>query len=289
MASESITVGLLHPGSMGAAFGAQLRRQNVRVLWCTEGRSIRSQARAEDAGLEGVVRLGDLVASADVLLSLCPPAAAVDVARQVAACGLDGRMYIEANAITPRRVQEVAELLPGVVVIDGAVVGSPPAGGKQPALYLSGSPDGCSQVTALFAGSDVTTHVLDAELGTASALKLAYSSYQKASRVLAALAYGLADANGVADELLEIAGKRAGSYLAETSYIAKTAARAWRWSPELDDAAALLRDAGMPDDLMRAASGVLHRWSDARERELTVDEALSFLHVDHGRGERDEP
>ncbi|MGY4969586.1 DUF1932 domain-containing protein [Streptomyces nigrescens] len=289
MESEAITVGLLHPGSMGAAFGAQLRRRNVRVLWCTDGRGSRSRSRAEDAGLEGVQNLAQLVSRADVLLSLCPPAAAVDVAQQVAACGFEGRLYIEANAITPRRVKDVAELLPGAVVIDGAVVGSPPADDKQPTLYLSGEPDGCSQATALFAGSDVKTHVLGAEVGTASALKLSYSSYQKASRVLAALAYGVADASGVGDELLKIAGKRGGSYLTETGYIPQTASRAWRWGPELDDAAALLREAGLPDDLMRAASRVLYKWSDARDRELTVAEALSLLQTDPDREGYDEP
>ncbi|MGW9031822.1 DUF1932 domain-containing protein [Streptomyces sp. NPDC055722] len=289
MMVTGITVGLMHPGSMGAAFGAQLRRQYVRVLWCTDGRSSRSCARAENAGLEGVQNLAQLVAHADVLLSLCPPAAAVDVAQQVAACGFDGRLYIEANAITPRRVQDVAELLPGTKVIDGAVIGSPPVGGKQPTLYLSGDPDGCSEATALFAASDVKTHVLGAEVGAASALKLSYSSYQKASRVLAALAYGVADASGVADELLKIAGKRGGSYLTETDYIPKTASRAWRWGPELDDAAALLREIGLPDDLMRAASRVLHQWSDARDRELTVAEALSLLQVDQGRAGNGEP
>ncbi len=289
MDSEAITVGLLHPGSMGAAFGAQLRRQNVRVLWCTDGRSSRSRARAENAGLEGVQNLGQLVARADVLLSLCPPAAAMDVAQQVAACELDGQLYIEANAITPSRVKDVAELLPGAVVIDGAVVGSPPTGGKQPTLYLSGNPNGCTRAMALFSESDVKTKVLGAEVGAASALKLSYSSYQKASRVLAALAYGVADASGVAGELLEIAGKRGGSYLTEIDYIRKTASRAWRWGPELNDAAALLREAGLPDDLMRAASRVLSRWSGARERELTIDEALSHLRVDHDCGERDEP
>ncbi|MGY4986528.1 DUF1932 domain-containing protein [Streptomyces nigrescens] len=289
MDSEAITVGLLHPGNMGAAFGAQLRRRNVRVLWCMDGRSSRSRARAEDAGLEGIQNLAQLVARADVLLSLCPPAAAVDVAQQVAACGFDGGLYIEANAITPHRVREVSGLLPDAVVIDGAVVGSPPVGGKQPTLYLSGAPDGCSQVASLFAASDVKPHVLGAEVGTASALKLSYSSYQKVSRTLAALAYGVADANGVADELVKIAGKRGGSYLTETGYIPKTASRAWRWGPELDDAAALLRESGLPDDLMRSASRVLDQWSDARDRELTVAEALALLQVGHSREGHDEP
>jgi phosphoglycolate phosphatase-like HAD superfamily hydrolase len=102
----------------------------------------------------------------------------------------------------------------------------------------------------------------------------AYTSYQKASRVLAALAYGLADANGVADELLDIAGRRTGSYLTETGYIPKTAARARRWGPEMEEAAELLADASLPDDIMRAAAAVLSRWDAARDSDLTIAEAL---------------
>ncbi|MBZ9641427.1 DUF1932 domain-containing protein [Streptomyces sp. PSKA30] len=287
MATE-VTVGLMHPGSMGAAFAAQLRSQGTTVLWCPTGRSESSRQRAEQASMEPVTSLTDLLERVDVLLSLCPPAAAEDVAAQVAAHGFRGT-YVEANAITPRRVRNIAECLPYAAVVDGAVVGSPPVGGKSPTLYLAGPREQVVRLEDLFADTDVQTHQLGDDIGQASALKLAYSSYQKASRVLAAVAYGLADANGVSDELLHIASKRTGSYLTETGYIPKTASRAWRWGPELDDAAALLREVGLPDDLMEAASRVLHQWSDARDRELTVAETLSLLHVDHDREGHNEP
>ncbi|GGP40298.1 DUF1932 domain-containing protein [Streptomyces abikoensis] len=271
------TVGLLHPGSMGAAFAAQLRSQGIPVLWCRTGRSNASRQRADCAGIEAVDDLGGLLRRVDVVLSLCPPEAAEDVAAQVGAFGFRGGTYIEANAITPLRVRRIADRLPHAIVVDGAVVGSPPVGGKQPTLYLSGPSEHVAQVEALFRGTDIRAHRLGEEIGKASALKLAYSSYQKASRVLAAVAYGLADSHGVADELLEIASKRSGSYLAETDYIPKTAARAWRWGPELGDAADLLAEAGLPDHLMRAATEVLHLWESARDRTLTVDEALRQL------------
>jgi len=44
-------IGLLHPGQMGAAIGAQARRNGIPVWWCPEGRSGRTQQRAERAGL----------------------------------------------------------------------------------------------------------------------------------------------------------------------------------------------------------------------------------------------
>ncbi|MFG2230821.1 DUF1932 domain-containing protein [Streptomyces sp. NPDC048723] len=283
MTEPATTVGLLHPGSMGAAFGAQLRARGVTVLWCPDGRSDATRRRAEQAGLEPAGFSG-LLDRADVVLSLCPPAAAEELAAQVADHGFAERTYVEANAISPGRMRRIAALLPSAETIDAAVVGSPPVGGKSPTLYLSGERGRTDDIERLFTGTDIRTHDLGTEVGAASALKLSYSSYQKASRVLAALAYGAAQAHGVGDELLVIAARRTSSYLTETSYIPKTAARAWRWGPELADAAALLTDAGLPDELMLAAASTLEHWDSARDATLTIEEALELLRGDPGRG-----
>ncbi|MFF6808129.1 DUF1932 domain-containing protein [Streptomyces sp. NPDC012616] len=281
------TIGLLHPGSMGSAFGAQLRARGHLVLWCPDGRSDTTRCRAEHAGLEAEA-LAELVSRSDVLLSLCPPAAAEETAAQVAELGMAGAdtIYVEANAVSPTRVQRIADCLAPMPVIDAAVVGSPPVGGKSPTLYLSGPGEKADRIAELFDGTDVRTHVLGDSIGKASALKLAYSSYQKVSRVLAAVAYGAADTYGVADELLMIAAKRTRSYLVETDYIPKTAARAWRWGPELEDAAALLADAGLPDSLMHAAAVTLARWDGNRDERLDVAEALEALRAE---GDLDNP
>lgn len=275
----TVTVGLLHPGSMGAAFGAQLRGLGHTVLWCPDGRSDATRLRAEDAGLQPAA-LPEVVARSAVLLSLCPPAAAEQVAAEVVDVWNGSEaFYVEANAVAPSRVQGIADRLAPLAVVDAAVVGSPPADGRTPTLYLSGADEQTDRIVELFAGTDVRTHILGDSLGAASALKLAYSSYQKVSRVLAAVAYGAADAYGVGDELLVIAAKRTRSYLVETDYIPKTAARAWRWSPEIEDAAALLADAGLPDSLMHAAAATLARWDDSKDKRLTTAEALEALRV----------
>lgn len=274
----TVTIGLLHPGSMGSAFGAQLRTRGHIVLWCPDGRSDATRSRAEQAGLEPEA-LPELVSRSDVLISLCPPAAAEETAAQVAELGKGGAgtIYVEANAVSPSRVQRIADRLVLMPVIDAAVVGSPPVGGKCPTLYLSGPSKQADRIAELFVGTDVRPHVLGDSIGKASALKLTYSSYQKVSRVLAAVAYGAAETYGVADELLEIAAKRTRSYLVETDYIPKTAARAWRWGPELEDAAALLADAGLPDSLMHAAAATLTRWDDNRDERLDIAGALEAL------------
>lgn len=271
------TAGILHPGSMGAAVASQLRRAGTRVVWDPTGRSPDTIRRAREAGLTAASGMAELLALSDVVIALCPPAAAEDVALQVAEHSPAGKIYVEANAVSPERVRRIADALPQAVVIDAAVIGSPPVGGKQPRLYVSGAGEALDHVDRLFATTDVRVRPLGAEIGRASALKLAYTSYQKASRVLAAVAYGVAEANGVAEELLDIADRRSGSYLAEPGYIPKTAARAWRWAPEMEEAAELVAEAGLPDDLMRAAAAVLSRWEGARDADLSIEEALGRL------------
>ncbi|MFI9788487.1 DUF1932 domain-containing protein [Kitasatospora sp. NPDC051984] len=279
MTDDQIVVGILHPGSMGAAVAGCAVSAGAQVLWCPTGRGVATAARAEHFGLEPVAGLSELLERAEVLLSLCPPAAAENVATEVASHGFNG-LYVEANAISPERAQRISELLAGSAraVVDGAVIGSPPSSSKRTRLFLSGPQQETSTVEALFAGTAVSTPVLGPEIGQASALKMAYTAYQKASRVLAALSYGLAQHHGVGQDLLEIAGGRSGSYLVETDYIPKVAARAWRWAPEMDEAAETLRAAGLPGDVLHAVATTLRRWDEAKDdTTLTVGHALGLL------------
>lgn len=272
------TVGILHPGSMGAAVAACAAINATSVLWCAEGRSPASAARAARFGLEPVDALPELLERSNTVISLCPPVAAEDLARQVAELGFTG-VYVEANAISSARTQRIATLLTQArAVVDGAVIGSPPIGGKAPTLYLSGPADAAAETEALFTGTAVRTKTLSSTVGQASALKLAYASFQKTSRALVALSYALAREHGVDQELREIAGRRSDSYLAEPEYVAKAAARAWRWGPEMEEVADMLEAASLPPDMLRAAAATLARWDGAKDdNELTLDDALDQL------------
>ncbi|WP_031045532.1 DUF1932 domain-containing protein [Streptomyces sp. NRRL F-5650] len=271
------TVGILHPGSMGAAVAACAATNAAAVLWCEAGRSAASAARSDQFGLTPVATMYELLDRSDIVISLCPPAAAEDLARDVAGHRFAG-VYVEANAINPERAQRIAGLLePDATVVDGGVVGSPPVRGKTPTLYLSGPVSAIVRIEALFAGTAVRTAVLGTEVGKASALKLSYAAFQKTSRVLVALAVGMAREHGVDQELIEVASRRTDSYLSEPQYVAKTAARAWRWGPELEEAADTLAAAGLPPEMLRAAASTLARWNDAKDVELTLTDALDRL------------
>ncbi|MET9537871.1 DUF1932 domain-containing protein [Streptomyces sp. NPDC006553] len=274
------TLGILHPGSMGAAVGAQAKAQVSDVLWCPEGRSQASQDRARRYGLAAVADLAELCARSDVIISLCPPANAIEVAEAVAAESFPGT-YVDANAIAPASMARIGDLLMpnAAAVVDGAVVGSPPSETKKPRLYLSGPEEPAATVAQLFRGSAVQPIILEGRIGKASALKLAYTSYQKASRVLAAVSYALASDHDVEEELLDIAQGRTTSYLTETSYFPKTAARAWRWAPELREAARALDDVGLPAALMDASAEVLERWATLKDQPPGIEETLNRLHI----------
>ena len=96
-----MVAGLLHPGEMGAAIGGQLR---VPVLWASEGRSEETARRA--AAFEDVETVEEVARRSEVIFSICPPHAAREVARSVAGFG---GIYVDANAVAPATVREIAE------------------------------------------------------------------------------------------------------------------------------------------------------------------------------------
>jgi 3-hydroxyisobutyrate dehydrogenase-like beta-hydroxyacid dehydrogenase len=272
-------IGLLHPGMMGAAIGAQLVEAGHRVCWCPAGRSARTAQRADAAGLHPVGSLEEMLADSEVVFSICPPAVATGIAEQVAAHRFPG-VFVEANAINPTRMATIAGSMHaiGAEVVDGAIIGPPPGGGRRTRCYLSGPAYGVDTVTRLFAGSLVQPRRIDERLGSASALKMAYGSFQKASRALAAVSHALADDFGVTSHLLAEAEDLGRNALADRQYFAGAAARAWRWAPEMDEVAETLRTVGLPDALAAGASAVFHRWdADKDDPALDSDEALRHL------------
>jgi 3-hydroxyisobutyrate dehydrogenase-like beta-hydroxyacid dehydrogenase len=257
---------------MGTAVGRQAVQGGATVRWVATGRSDATRTRAADARFEEHTELAAALDGADVVLSICPPAHAEDVARQV---GDYTGVYVDANAISPARIQRIAALLPRARVVDGGIVGPPPHGPGTTRLYLAGDVDG---VAALFDGTALETVRVSGGIGKASALKMAYASYQKASRVLAAVAHALAVHHGVDEHLTREADLLHGFPLADVDVFPDVAARAWRWAPEMDEIAATLRAAGLPDGLALGAAACLDRWAGDKDRDdLSVREVLDRL------------
>jgi 3-hydroxyisobutyrate dehydrogenase-like beta-hydroxyacid dehydrogenase len=234
-------VGLLFPGSMGAAVGAAARAE---VLWASEGRSEATAKRA--SGFRDVGAVEELVLAADIVLSICPPAIAEEVAERVFALGFDGT-FVEANAITPERMRRIATI--GDSVVDGSIIASTGIH-----LYLVGQ--GSGEVAELFEDSDVEAITLDADIGAASALKMAFGGWNKIGIALTAQAHSIARAYGVDDRL-------AAEGVPEDR-LSRMADRAWRWAPEMDEVADTCAEIGWPEAIPRAAGNFYTELSQER-------------------------
>ncbi|SHJ97051.1 3-hydroxyisobutyrate dehydrogenase [Pseudonocardia thermophila] len=263
---ERPVVGVLHPGAMGAAIGSALKAAASAVIWADKGRSHATAKRAELADLIAVPDVPELTRRADVVVSICPPHAALDVAREVAAAAAgDPPLYVEANAVAPQTVQAVAELFGPENVVDGAVIGPPGWTRGTTTLWLAGR---CAPAVAeLFAGSPFEARVLGAELGAASALKACYALQSKAIPAAWLALFATARAYGV-EEALRSELDRKGSEREMTTMARRAGDRAWRWAGEMDEAAAAFAAAGLPNGFSTAAAEVYRRIAAADADEL---------------------
>ncbi|MER6913333.1 DUF1932 domain-containing protein [Streptomyces sp. NPDC000594] len=270
-------VTLLHPGSMGATIGAAAVRNGHRVRWVTTGRSPRTRARAEAAGLEPCDTLAEALSGTDIALSICPAHVAEDTAMSVAEQRYEG-IFVESNPITPDLVRRISDRMPArCSVLDGSIFGPAADSSRSARIYLAGDSGAVALVDGLFGGTAVEVRTVGSDLGTASALKLAFTSYQRSARVLAAISHALAARHGVSDLLAEEAQGMSSNVLSAPEYLPSVAARAWRWAPEMDQIAEALRSVGLPDGLAELTGEIFHHWDTERDQNPSVERVLALL------------
>jgi 3-hydroxyisobutyrate dehydrogenase-like beta-hydroxyacid dehydrogenase len=254
---SGIVIGLLHPGEMGAAVGQCLTDAGYTVLWSSDGRSEQTAARAAAAGLTDAGTPRKLAAEAAVILSICPPHAALDTAWAVH--GFTG-LYLDANAISPGTAREVGQLITanGGRYVDGGIIGAPPVTAGSTRLYLSG-PD-AAHVQELFAGTPLDARIISGAVTAASAVKMAYASWTKGTAAMLLAARALAQAEGVEDALLAEWSESQPQLARQSARSARSAAtKGWRWVGEMEEIAQSMAAAGLPDGFHQAAAEIFRR------------------------------
>ena len=120
------TVAILSPGDMGHAIGQLLREHELRVVTCLTGRSGRTRALAEKAGIEDLPDFNEMVQNSDVILSITVSEAAPQLCQEVAdainTTGATDVLFAECNAIAP----QVTRKLEPVIGDAGARFVAPP-------------------------------------------------------------------------------------------------------------------------------------------------------------------
>ena len=274
---------LLHPGQMGISIAASAKNSGCDVHWASQGRSPQTHERAAQHDLRDAHTLAQLCATCSVIVCVCPPHAAKEVAEQVAAHAFTG-LYVDANAISPQRAQRIGQIITagGATFIDGGIIGGPAWKAGRTWLYLSG-PD-AQTVADCFSSGPLETSVIGQVIGRASALKMCYAAYTKGSTALLCAILATAETLGVREEL-QTQWSRGGSDFAEqtTQRAQRVTAKAWRFAGEMDEISATFSQAGMPGDF-HAAAGVIYRriaaFKDAPSTPPLEDVLAALLQAD---------
>lgn len=265
-------IGLVSPGAMGAAVGAAAASNRHEILWAGQGRSAATHQRAVRAGFTDCGDLDSLVDRSAIIVSICPPHDALNVAKEVARRKFGG-LFVEGNAIAPRTARQIQEILvaAGAKTVDGGLVGGPPGvSGADTCFYLSGLR--APEVADLFTGSLLGAEVISDSVGAASAMKMCFAAYTKGSTALVTAILGVASCEGVRATLEKQWGEQFTRRAHERAI--GSSAKAWRFAGEMRETAATFEAAGFPGGFHRGAAEIFERLAPFKDKPADNLEAL---------------
>ena len=259
-------IGILHPGEMGVSVAVSARNSGHTVFWVSEGRSPLTRQRAQGHSLADAHSLAELCRTCSIIISVCPPHAAEDVAQQVLSHSFKD-LYVDVNAISPQRALRIGAAMAerGAAFVDGGIIGGPAWEAGTTWLYLSGSE--AQRVAGCFSAGTLQTEVIGDRIGKASALKMCYAAYTKGTTALLCAVLGAAEGWSVRDEL-EGQWSRDDSGFAEgaAQRVRRVTAKAWRFAGEMEEVAATFSEVGMPGGFHLAAADIYCRLADFKGR-----------------------
>lgn len=276
------TIAIISPGNMGHAVGRLLVSRGFRVVTALAERSPRTRALAKQAGIRDLGDLETLLAIADLVLSILPPAAAETAAVAVAnAMRKNGTIppYADCNAIAPATARRIADVIKGsrAVFIDAGIIGGPPANGAGPRFYVSGP---AAHLLLPLQGGGLVVRDLGGVVGRASALKMCYAAVTKGTAALQFAQLAAASRWGVDAPLAaELEESQSATYAAMRRSLPGLPAKAPRWIEEMREIARTFEAVGVPGQLHRGAATLYRLLSAtpfAAEPEEAVDASRSL-------------
>jgi len=164
MDTDSLKIGITHPGKMGSSVGAVLVGEGHDVIWASENRSEETTQRAVDAGLRDVQSFTQMAKEADVIFSICMQPGPSKVFEKAVEESFTG-IFVDANFIDDNFVLEFNQMGADAdfPFVDGAIYGYPIPGPddftSERSFYLHG--DNAQLIADLFEGTPFDGIVLD--------------------------------------------------------------------------------------------------------------------------------
>jgi len=273
-------IGILHPGQMGISIAASATNSGGnQVYWVSEGRSDKTQLRADEHNLNEVGSLLELCQICEIIISVCPPHAAKDVAKSIIEHDFKG-VYLDANAISPQRANRIGQMMEsnGIRFIDGGIIGGPAWNPKETWLYLSGRD--AIVITECFSNGPLETKIIGDEIGKASALKMCFAAYSKGTTALLTAILATAESLGVRDELYQQWAMDNSDFVKQAEGRAtRVTAKAWRFEGEMHEIASTFQEAGLPNGFHEAAAEIYNRLAEFKDSSQppVLDDVLSAL------------
>ena len=251
------TVAILSPGDMGHAVGQRLRERELDVITCLAGRSERTRALADKAGIRDVPTMEELVQRSDLVMSMTVSAAVPGVCQQVAdalkATGSD-TLFAECNAIAPQLTRQLEPVITdaGGRFVDASIIGGPPRPDYSPHFYASG--EHAAQFEQLN-DFGITVLKLDGDVGQASGIKMCYAAMTKGSWALYTELLMAAELMGLTEPLLaEFQSGQQSVIQRMERTIPTVPPRARRWVSEMEEIRDTFAHLGMTPHLFEGVA-----------------------------------
>jgi 3-hydroxyisobutyrate dehydrogenase-like beta-hydroxyacid dehydrogenase len=254
-------IAILMPGDMGHGCATVFRQHGMRVITCLNGRSQRTRTLAKKAGLVDMPTLGDVMQTADLILSILPPEYAVQQAQEAATAMKAAKAYpdyVDCNAISPTTTKKVASAFDYMPVnfIDGGLIGlNPVKENEATRLYVSGK---ATALVRQLDGRGLVVRDLGDEIGRASAMKMVYASSTKGAFSLFAAVAVMAELTGLRDELFqELSESQPNTLDSIERMLPRIPLDANRWIFEMDEIASTYESLGLTSHFHKGAGDIM--------------------------------
>ena len=272
-------IGILHPGEMGISIAASAINGGHQVYWVSQNRGAKTRSRAEEHGLIETESVFELCETCDIIMCVCPPHSAEEVARLVVEGRFQGT-YLDANAISPQRAIRIENMMreQNIDFIDGSIIGGPAWKSGETVLYLSGK--NANVIVNCFKNGPLETKFIGEEAGKASALKMCYAAYSKGTTALLTAVLATAESLGVRKELCQQWDLDDSDFSKQTNgRVIRAAVKAWRFEGEMKEVESTFQAAGLPGGFHQAAAEVYHRMAGLKKSstERPIDEIIDII------------
>lgn len=251
------TIAILSPGNMGGGIGRFLGRNGYRVVTCLAGRSDFTRRKAAECGFQDSGSMEALVKEADLVLSILPPANAVEIAESTAAAMRKSGAnppFADCNATSPQTARQLQEIIEaaGAKFVDVGIIGATPTEKAFPELCTSG-PD--AALLDELDGKGVSIVKVGESIGAGSAIKICNGAWNKGAFAMYTAVMLAAEHYGFSDYLRKrLPGSQAGTVDKLDSAIVRLPSLSGRYIGEMEQVAETFESIGLPGGFHQAAA-----------------------------------